>query len=262
VHKVLEEAGIKLSSVISDSMGVSGQAIIYALAAGEHDPQRLASLAHASLRRKHDQLVAALQGDIQADQAFLLRELLGVITALESSISHVEQEIDQRLHPFEQTLQRLEAITGVSRHTLAVLFAEVGWDLTPFPDAAHLASWAGMCPSQHESAGKQVHGRMRKGNKWLRAALVQAAHATSRTLTYLGEQYRRLKKRRGSKRAAIAVGHSILVMYYHMMKSGECYQEKGIEYLKELDKQRLQQHLVRRLQSLGCQVTIEPPSVA
>ncbi|WP_149404838.1 transposase, partial [Dictyobacter arantiisoli] len=150
----------------------------------------------------------------------------------------MEQEIDQRLHPFEQTLQRLEAITGVSRHILAVLFAEVGWDLSPFPDAAPLASWAGMCPSQHESAGKQVRGRGRKGNKWLRAALVQAAHATSRTLTYLGEQYRRLKKRRGSKRAAIAVGHSILVIYYHMMKSGECYQEKGIEYLKELDKQR------------------------
>ncbi len=161
------------------------------------------------------------------------------------AITHVELEISARLHPFEQTLERLEHITGVGQHTLEILFAEVGWNMDPFPDAAHLASWAGMCPGQHESAGRRLSGRVRKGNKWLRAALVQAAHAAARTQTYLGEQYCRLSKRRGSKRAAIAVGHSILVIYYHMMKTGEPYQERGVEYLKQMDKQRLQRHLLR-----------------
>ena len=256
---MLDEAGIKLSNVISDIMGVSGRAIIQALAAGERDPQRLAALVHVSLRRKHDRLVIALQGDIQVHHAFLLRELLGVIEALERSIAHVEQEIGVRLGPFEQTLQPLESITGVSRHILAARLDGISLLFLRLPMRA---SWAGMCAGQHESAGKRVSGRMRKGNKWLRSALVPAAHATSRTLSYLGEQYRRLSKRRGSKRAAIAVGHSILVIYYPMMKTGDSYKEKGIEYLKALDKQRLQQHLVHRLESLGCQVTIQPSPAA
>ena len=262
VLKTLETAGIKLRPVRSSIMGVSGQAILRALAAGERDPHRLAGLAHPSLKRKHDQLVAALQGGLQPHHSFLLRELLTDILALERSIAHVELEISERLRPFEQTFERLEHITGVGQHTLEVLEASVGWNMDPFPDAAHLVSWAGMCPGQHESAGKRLSGRVRKGNKWLRAALVQAAHAAARTQTYLGEQYRRLSKRRGSKRAAIAVGHSILVIYYHMMKTGEPYQERGVEYLKQMDKQRLQRHLVKRLESLGYQVTLQSPPAA
>jgi transposase len=262
VIKTLEMAGIKLRPVLSDVMGVSGRAILRALADGECDPYRLAGLAHASLQRKHDQLVAALQGGLQPHDRFLLQELLSVIEALEHSISHVEGEIQDCLRPFEATLERLEHITGVGQHTLEVLFAEVGWNMEPFPDAAHLASWAGMCPGQHESAGKRKSGRIRQGNKWLRAALVQAAHAAARTQTYLGEQYRRLSKRRGSKRAAIAVGHSILVIYYHMMKTGEPYQERGVEYLKQMDKQRLRRHLVQRLESLGYQVTVQSTPAA
>ena len=188
--------------------------------------------------------------------------MLAVIEGLERSIAHVELEIRGRLRPFEQTLERVDLIPGVSQHVLEVLFAEVGWKMDPFPDAAHLASWAGMCPGQKKSAGKHLGGRVRKGNKWLRAALVQAAHSAARTQTYLGEQYRRLKKRRGSKRAAVAVGHSILVIYYHMMKTGEPFRERGMESLEAMDKARLQRHLVQRLESLGCQVTIQSPPAA
>jgi transposase len=170
----------------------------------------------------------------------------------------VEQEIAHRLRPFDEQLSRLEAITGVSRRILEVLFAEVGWDMSRFPDAAHLASWAAMCPGHDESGGKRRSGHTRKGNRYVRAALVQAAHAASKTQTSLGEQYRRLAKRRGSKRAAIAVGHSILVIFYHMMKTEEAYHEKGVEFFQQADKQRVQRHLVHRLERLGYQVTLHP----
>lgn len=158
----------------------------------------------------------------------------------------------------KHSFRALPAITGVSRRILEVLEAEVGWDMTRFPDAAHLASWAGMCPGHDQSGGKRRSGRIRQGNRYVRAALVQAAHAESLTQTYLGEQYRRLSKRRGSKRAAVAVGHSILVIFYHMMTTAEPYQEKGVTFFQEADKQRVQAHLVHRLQRLGYQVTLQP----
>jgi transposase len=258
IHKLLEEANVKLAAVLSDVMGVSGQAILHALAEGEEDGERLAGLAHRSVQHKHDLLVQALEGQVRPHLRFLLRELLCLIEALERSIAHVEQEIAHRLRPFDEQLSRLEAITGVSRRILEVLFAEVGWDMSRFPDAAHLASWAAMCPGQDESGGKRRSGHTRKGNRYVRAALVQAAHAASKTQTYLGEQYRRLAKRRGSKRAAIAVGHSILVIFYHMMKTEEEYHEKGVEFFQQTDKQRVQRHLVQRLERLGYQVTLHP----
>jgi transposase len=248
-------ANIKVGNVLSDVLGVSGKAIFQALAQGETDPQRLANRAHASVQRKHEQLVRALDGDMGAHEQFLLQELLGLITAMERSIGHVEQQIEERLRPFEDCLGRLEQITGVSRKVLYVVFAEVGTDMSRFPDAAHLASWAGMCPGQHESAGKRHSGRLRKGNRYLRAALVQAAHATGRTQTYLGEHYRQIGKRRGKKRAAVAVGHSILVIFYHMMQTGEPYKEKGVEYLQARIHQRVQRCLIQRLERLGYQVS-------
>jgi transposase len=198
ILKVLQQGGIKLSGVLSDVVGTSGRAILQALCAGERDPERLAVLVHKSVAYKHVQLVEALTGDLRPHHQFLLCELLSLLDGVERSIKHVEQEIEQRLSAEEEKLERLEKITGVSRRTLHLLCAEVGLDLSRFPDAAHLASWAGICPGQKESAGKRQSGRTRPANPYVKAALVQAAHATARTQTYLGEQYRRLRKRRGA----------------------------------------------------------------
>jgi transposase len=187
IHKVLQQAGIKLAGVLSNILGASGRAIVQALCAGESDPERLASLVHKSVAHKHEQWVEALTGDLREPHRFLLRELLALLDAQERSIKRVEGEIQKRLRPLEEILSHLEAITGVSRHVLHVLCAEIGTDLSRFPDAAHLASWAGLCPGQKESAGKRQSGRTRPGNRYVKSALVQAGHATAQPQTYLGE---------------------------------------------------------------------------
>ncbi len=230
VQKVLEEAGIKLSTVLSDVMGLSGRAILNALCAGESDPVRLARLVHRSVHATQEEIASALTCEVRDHHRFLLRELLALIDAQDRSIKHLEMEIERHLHPFEEQAKRCKKINGISRHVLYVLMAEIGTEMKRFPDAEHLSSWAGVCPGHKESAGKRLSGRSRKGNRYVRSALVQAAHGVRRSHTYLGERYRRLKKRRGSKRAALAVGHSILVIYYQMMKTGEEYQEKGEEF--------------------------------
>jgi transposase len=183
--------------------------------------------------------------------------------AQDRSISHLEAEIERHLSPFEEEIKRCERINGVSRQVLSVLMAEIGTDLKRFPVAPHLSSWAGICPGQKESAGKQLSGRSRKGHRYLRAALVQAAHGVRQSQTYLGERYRRLKKRRGSKRAALAVGHSILVIYYQMMKTGEEYHEKGEAFFaRHADHGKIERQLVRRLERLGYQVMSPAQPVA
>ena len=262
VHKVLEEAGMKLATVLSDVMGLSGRAILQALCEGEKDPEQLAKRVHPSVHASQEQIVAALTGEMREHHRFLLRELLSLITVQDCSISHLEEEIERPLQHFVGQITRCEKINGVSRHVLYVLMAAVGTDLDRFPDAEHLSSWAGMCPGHKESAGKRLSGKSKKGNRYVREALVQAAHGVRRCRTYLGERYRRLKKRRGSKRAALAIGHDILVIYCHMMKTGQDYQEKGVEFFQQRDRRKVEQQLVRRLEQMGYQLTRPSQPVA
>lgn len=261
VHKVLEEAGFKLSSVLSDVMGLSGRTILEALCAGESEPKHLAKLMQPGVRASQEQVITALTAEVREHHRFLLRELLTLIDTQDHAIQHLEGEIERHLHPFEEQMHRCEKINGVSRHVLYVLMAEVGTDLERFPDSEHLSSWAGVCPGHKESAGKRLSGKCKKGNRYVREVLVQAAHGVRRCHTYLGERYRRLKKRRGSKRAALAIGHDILVIYYQMMKHGQPYQEKGEELFHQRDRGKVERQLVQRLSRLGYQI-IGPPQPA
>ncbi len=258
IHKVLEDANIKLASVVSDLMGVTGQAILRALVAGQEDPERLAHLARGSLVKKEDQLQAALQGKLTAHHRMQLEELLQLIATLDHSIARFDREVAERLCRFDALMERIDAVTGLSRRSIEVLLGELGWDMSHFPDAAHAASWVGICPGQHETGGKQLSGRTRQGNRWAKTVLIQAAHAAGHTRTYLGEQYRRIRARRGSKKAAMAVGHSILVIFYHMVKSGEPYHEKGVDYFINVNKEKMQQRLVKQLERLGNTVILQP----
>jgi transposase len=251
IQKVLEDANIKLASVVSDIMGVTGHAILSALVAGLEDPERLSHLARGSLVKKEEQLQAALAGKLSAHHRMQLEELLQLIATLDRSIARFDREVAERLRRFDALLERLDAITGLSRRSSEVLLGELGWDMSHFPDAAHAASWVGICPGQHATGGKQQSGRTRQGNRWAKTVLIQAAHAAGHTRTYLGEQYRRISARRGSKRAAMAVGHSILVIFYHLVKTGEPYHEKGVDYFTTVNKEKIQQRLVRQLERLG-----------
>jgi len=258
IQKVLEDANLKLASVVTDIMGVTGQAILRALVAGQEDPERLAHLAQGSLVRKQELLQAALQGKLTLHHRMLLEELLRLIATLDHSIARFDREVAERLRRFDALIERIDAVTGLSRRNIEVLLGELGWDMSHFPDAAHAASWVGICPGQHETGGKQQSGRTRQGNRWAKTVLIQAAHAAGHTQTYLGEQYRRISARRGSKKAAMAVGHSILVIFYHMVKTGEPYHEKGVDYFTTVDKQKIQQRLVRQLERLGNTVILQP----
>jgi transposase len=258
IHKLLEETNIKLSSVFADMMCKTGRVILHALADGEQNPEVLADLALLRAPGKREALLPALQGCMRAHHRFLLQELLGMIETLERAIGRLDQEIEERLRPQRELIERLDAITGVSQRVLETLFAEVGWELETFPDAAHLASWVGICPGQHESGGKRMSGRTRKGNRYAKTILVQAGHAAGKTKTYLGAQYRRLAKGRGVKRAAVAVGHSILVIYYHMLTTSQPYEEKGEDYFLQHDQHERKKRLVKPLERLGYTVNLTP----
>lgn len=264
IQKVLEDANLKLGSVVTKVLGKSGVAIIEAIVAGERDAVTLAALAQGKLKAKQAALQRALTGGLTAHHRFLLQELLDEWKYLAQAIARVSAQIAAQRQPFADAIQRLDDIPGVDTRTAEHLVAELGADLSAFPSDRHLASWAGMCPGHNESAGKRKSGKTRKGSPWLRRTLTQAAWAASHTKhTYLKAQYHRLATRRGKKRAIVAVGHSILVMAYHLLKEGRAYQELGERFLDQLQATRLTTSLVRRLESLGHKVTLDPcPSAA
>jgi transposase len=261
LHKTLEGANIKLSSVASDLMGRSGRRMLAALAAGTTDAGERAELAKDKLRHKLPALERALAGRMGAHQRFLLQQQLAHIEFLERTIAQVSTEIEERLRPFETELERLQTIPGIGRRVAELLVAEVGTDMSRFPTAGHLASWAGMCPGQNESAGKRKSGRTRRGSPWLRSALIEAAHGAARSKgTYLGAQARRLKPRLGWKKTMVAVGHSILVRAYYVLRRGTLYAEPGADYFLERDRQELERRHVRALERLGYRVTLDAPA--
>jgi transposase len=259
LQQTLEGANIKLASVATDIMGVSGRRMLAALLGGATDASALAELAKGRLRTKLPQLERALAGRFSAHERFLVARQLAHIDFLDATLAEVSAEIAARLRPHDAAIEQLDTIPGVSRQTAEVLLAEVGADVGRFPTAGHLASWAGMCPGNNESAGKRKSGKTRKGSPWLRAALVEAAHAAARTKhAYLRAQFQRLAARRGKKKAAVAVGHTILVIAYHLLRDGTCYQDLGVTYGDARDRQRVERRLVQRLQRLGYSVALTP----
>lgn len=269
VQRIIESGNIKLGQVASDVMGVSGRLMLRALATGEQDGQKMASLARGRLKKKAEQLQRALTGRLTAAQKFVLRELLDRYGELESAIERVNKQIREEVatssDPFvEPAIDLLETIPGVGRGVAEVIVAEIGVDMTRFATDKHLASWAGMCPGNNESAGKRRSGKTRKGSKSLRVALVQAAWAATHTKgTYLSGQYRRLVKRKGRKKALVAVGHSLLVMVYHILERKESYKELGGDYFDKQQAKGQCRRLVRQLEALGMKVTLEQmPAVA
>jgi transposase len=258
VQKLLEDANIKLASVASDIMGVSGRAILAALLAGHTDPQALADLAKGRLRTKRELLAQALDGRIKPHHRFVLTELLCQIDGLDETVARFDAQIQAVYGSFEEAVGLLDTIPGVARHTAEMLVAEIGTDMSRFPSADHLAAWAGVAPGHHESAGKRTSGKTRKGNRFLRTTLVQAAHAAVRTKhTYLSAQYRRLASRRGKKRAILAVAHSILVMAYYMLQRKQPYCEAGADFFDRLQPEDTARRLVKRLEQLGYHVVLQ-----
>lgn len=258
IQKVLEGANIKLGSVATDIMGASGRAMIESIINGIDNPIILAGLAKGRMKNKHDQLVDALHGLINNHQRMMLSIQLQHIDSLDLAIAQLDKEIEERMRPFEHELELLDTIPGVGLRIAEQIIAEIGVDMERFPTHAHLASWAGMAPGNNESAGKRKSGRTRKGNKSLRSTLTEAARAAARTKdTYLSAQYGRIAARRGKNRAAVAVGHTILVIAYHILKTGKPYVELGSDYFDQRRKNTIANNAIKRLASLGFKVTIE-----
>jgi transposase len=263
VQKPLEDANIKLAAVASDIMGVSGRAILAALLTGHADPQALAGLAKGRLRAKREPLAHALEGRVKPHHRFVLTELLSQLDSLDETIARFDARIQALCGPFDEAVELLDTIPGVARRTAEMLVAAIGTTMERFPSADHLASGAGVAPGNHESAGKRTSGKARKGHRFLRTALVQAAHAAARTKhTYLRAQHRRWASRRGKKRAVLAVARSILVMAYYRILRREPYRDAGADFFDRLQPEDTARQLVKRLESLGDHVTLQHPSPA
>jgi len=259
IQKTLEDANIKLDSVISDVVGVSGRRMIEALVAGETDPAQLAPLAHRRLRAPPEALCEALRGRVTRHHRFLLALHLRQIDALGEAIAAIDQEVEANLAPFRAAVRLLTTIPGVSALTARTIISEIGQDMTRFPSAAHLVSWAGLCPRNDESSGKRRSTRLRKGAPWLKTTLVQCAWAAARKAdSYLQAQFHRLRSRRGPKKAIVAVAASILTAIYHMLTDGTEYHDLGHDHFDQRTKETQKRRLVERLQLLGFSVTLQP----
>lgn len=259
LQKVLEDANLKLASVMTDVLGVSGKAILQALVAGEEQTDKLADLGRGRLRNKREQLEQALTGQFKEYHRFMLTQHLSHIDYLDELVEQLNAEIEKRLADLRQEIERLDQITGINQRIAEIILSEIGSDLSRFPTDKHLTSWAGICPGNYESAGKRLSGKIRKGNKRLRQALIEAAHGAARSKdTFLGELYRRLARRIGKYRAMVAVAHRILVIIYHMLTNGEDFKEFGASYHDEKSRERVERGLVRRLEKLGYEVVLKP----
>ena len=259
IQKVLEDANLKLTSVISDVMGMSGRAMIEAIIQGEQDPARLADLSKGRLKASRPAVIAALKGLVTPHHRFLLRLHLTQIDALEVAVRDVEARLGEALAPFQSAIDRLMTIPAVGRTVARVIVAEIGVDMSRFPTAGHLVSWAGLCPRQAESAGKRLSTRTRPGNPWLKTTLAQVAWVAARTRnTYLRAQFLRLKSRRGPKKAILAVAASMLTAAYHILKEETMYHELGADHFERRDKGQITRRLIRRLEALGLSVEVKP----
>jgi transposase len=263
LHKVMQDTGIKLDCVATDIMGKSGRAMLDALVSGTTDPLVLADLARGLLRKKIPALQAALEGRFDSEHALVVGRILAHIDYLDEAIDELSAAIEQQLGPFAPAVELLCTIPGVGRRAAEVIVAETGGDMAAFPSAKHLASWAGMCPGNDESAGKRRSGKTRKGSKWLSQTLVECAKSANRSKdTYLAAQYTRLRARRGANKATIAVCHSILTAVWHMLKTGETYGDPGGDFFARRDPERTRKRLITQLERLGYTVTLREGAVA
>jgi transposase len=256
VHKLLETANIKLANVVADVLGVSGRAMLNALVRGETDPERLATLAKGSLTPKVTQLAEALRGRFTSHHAFLLEQMLRQLDQLAELVAMCDTRILEVSKPFDAEIQRLQTIVGVGRRSAEVIVSEIGVDMSRFASAGHVASWARICPGSHESAGKRRSAGTGTGNNWLRTTLLESAWAAAHSRkSYLGAQFRRISRRRGPKRAGIAVAHSILVIAYHVLRNGVEFNDLGPDYFDRMNTAKLKRYHLRRLADLGCDVS-------
>lgn len=263
IQKVLEGANIKLGSVVSDIMGVSARDMLNAIADGEDNPEILANFARRSMKKKKEELELALKGYIHSHQRIMLKTILKHIDFLTEQIEMLDSEVEERMQSYQEDIERLDSIPGIARRMAEQILSEIGFDVKKqFPSASHMCSWSGVVPGHNESAGKRKSSKTKKGNKYLRSALTEAAHSVSGSKNYLGALYRRTASRKGRKRAGIVVAHAILRISYYLLTRKEMYVDLGEDYFDKKRQQSIVRHSLRRLESLGYTVTIQEPEAS